>query len=135
MQTFKMRDLGDLNYFLGIKITRRKEVLHMSQGHYLRKVLKKFKMENCAPVKTPVVSQVFQECQSSNLNDSKPYRALIGSFMYACMATRPDICAAVNHFSQYQANPAEEHWKGLKRILRYIPVSYTHLTLPTKRIV
>ena len=36
------------------------------------------------------------------------------------MATRPDICAAVNHFSQYQANPAEEHWKGLKRILRYI---------------
>ena len=79
MQTFKMRDLGDLKYFFGIKITRSKGVLHMSQGHYLRKVLKKFKMENCAPVKTPVVSQVFQESQSSNLNDSKPYRALIGS--------------------------------------------------------
>jgi len=77
-------------------------------------------MENCAPVKTHVVSQVFQKGYSSSLNDSKPYRALIGSLMYACMARRPDICAAVNHLSQYQGNPTEEHWKGLKRVLRYI---------------
>jgi len=36
MQTFKIRDLGDLKYFLGIKITRSKGVLHMSPRHYLR---------------------------------------------------------------------------------------------------
>jgi len=35
MQIFKMRDLGDLKYFLLIKITRSNGVLHMSQGHYL----------------------------------------------------------------------------------------------------
>jgi len=36
------------------------------------------------------------------------------------MATRPDICSAVNYFSQFQSEPTEEHWKGLKRILRYL---------------
>ena len=50
----------------------------------------------------------------------KPYRNVIGSLMYACMSTRPDICAAVNVFSQFQCNGTEDHWKGLKRILRYI---------------
>jgi len=48
------------------------------------------------------------------------YRELIGSLMYACMATRPNICAAVNHFTQFQTNPTVDHWKGLKRVLRYV---------------
>jgi len=120
MQEFKMRDLGDLQYFLGIKITRNEGVLHMSQGSYLRKVLKKFKMDNCASVNTPITSRAFQESQSPSINGQKPYRELIGSLMYACIATRPDICVAVNYFSQFQVDPTEEHWKGLKRILRYL---------------
>jgi hypothetical protein len=40
--------------------------------------------------------------------------------MYACMATRPDICTAVHFYSQFQKNATEEQWKGLKRILKYI---------------
>jgi hypothetical protein len=52
--------------------------------------------------------------------ENKPYRALIGCLMYACLATRPDLCIAVNFFSQYQSKATKALWEGLKRILRYL---------------
>ena len=40
--------------------------------------------------------------------------------MYAALGTRPDICAAVNFYSQFQTCATDVQWKGLKRILRYL---------------
>jgi hypothetical protein len=40
--------------------------------------------------------------------------------MYVMLNTRPDISAAVNYYSRFQGIATEEHWKGLKRILRYL---------------
>ena len=40
--------------------------------------------------------------------------------MYAAIATRPDLSLAVGMLSQYMQNPSNEHWVGIKRILRYI---------------
>ena len=42
-----------------------------------------------------------------------PYLSAVGSLMYAMMCTRPDI-------SRYQCNLGQEHWKEIKRILRYL---------------
>jgi hypothetical protein len=33
-QDFALKDLGDLNYFLGIEVVRTKEALHMTQERY-----------------------------------------------------------------------------------------------------
>lgn len=120
MREFKMRDLGEMSYFLGIKITRCESGIFLSQENYLRKVLAKHKMDLCAPVKTPLEPQPCSEVNSNCIIGNKPYREVIGSLMYACMATRPDICVAVNFYSQFQTNATEEQWKGIKRILRYI---------------
>ena len=49
-----------------------------------------------------------------------PYSSTVGSLMYAMMCTRPDICFAVGLVSRYQSNPRREHWKAVKRILRYL---------------
>lgn len=40
--------------------------------------------------------------------------------MYLTQTTRPDLSFSVNFFSRFQSEPKENHWKGLKRILRYI---------------
>ena len=40
--------------------------------------------------------------------------------MYAMMCTRPNICHAIGMASRYQSNPGQEHWKAVKRILRYL---------------
>ena len=49
-----------------------------------------------------------------------PYRQVIGSIMYAAIATRPDIAFAVSLLSQFLNNPGEAHWQAVKRIFRYL---------------
>lgn len=44
----------------------------------------------------------------------------MGCLTYASLTARPDLSAAVNFFSQFQACPNEEHWVHLKRVLRYV---------------
>jgi hypothetical protein len=53
---FKVEDLGELHYILGmaIKRNRRLRTLSISQAKYLEGVLKRFEMENCKPVSTPL---------------------------------------------------------------------------------
>lgn len=40
--------------------------------------------------------------------------------MLTMICTRPDIAQAVGTISRYMANPGREHWKTVKKILRYI---------------
>jgi hypothetical protein len=44
---FKISDLGELKYFLGIEIVRKEVCLCLSQRKYLLDVLKKFGMSAC----------------------------------------------------------------------------------------
>jgi hypothetical protein len=55
----------------------------------------------------------------------KPYRELVGSLLYAALITRPDICTAINFYGKFQNNATEIHWKGLKRIHRYLKGTIT----------
>lgn len=41
---FKMRDLGNLRYFLGIRIVRTEQTVHLSRGAYIESLLKKLGM-------------------------------------------------------------------------------------------
>jgi hypothetical protein len=49
-----------------------------------------------------------------------PYREMLGSLMYAAVATRPDIAYAVNTLARYQENPGPAHFTALKRIFAYL---------------
>lgn len=51
---FHMKDLGELHSFLGISITRSEKEIMLSQQNYLRNLLKRFKMEDCKSVSTPM---------------------------------------------------------------------------------
>ena len=49
-----------------------------------------------------------------------PYAPPVGSLIFAMICIIPDIAQAVRAISRYMANPGGEHWKIMKRILRYI---------------
>jgi len=117
---FLMKDLGKLQSFLGINIKRTSNALHMSQATYAQKLLKRFGMEECKPVKTSMEIKPPKNVDAEVIDETKPYRELVGCLMYLMLTTRPDLSTAVNHFSRFQSNTTEAHWKGLKRILRYI---------------
>ena len=40
--------------------------------------------------------------------------------MYAQVCTRPDIAYVVGMLGQYQSNPSIDHWKTIKKVLRYL---------------
>ncbi len=49
-----------------------------------------------------------------------PYRAAVGSLMYAAVGTRPDIAFAVGLLAQFLENPGQVHWEAVKRVFRYL---------------
>lgn len=114
MRKFQMRDMGDLSYFLGISITRTDGNLYLDQSAYIDRVLKKFNMEKCKPVNTPIEISPSENLESQSIIGVKPYRELLGSLLYAALVTRPDICTAVNFYGRFQKYATEIQWKGLK---------------------
>jgi hypothetical protein len=54
--TFEMKDMGEANFVLGVKITRdrSKKFLSLSQGTYIKKILERFHMHNSKPIDTPM---------------------------------------------------------------------------------
>eukprot|EP00794_Sanderia_malayensis_P014955 gene14955-biopygen12465 len=121
---FEMDDLGEINYCLGmsIKRDRRNRVLTINQNMYLKNVLKRFQMQDCKPISTPMDpnAKFMKLTNDDEVADKREYQAMIGSLTYASIATRPDLSDAVGILSQFMSNPGQQHVKGVKRVLRYI---------------
>ena len=122
---FKMVDNGNIHYILGMPITRDRpnRVLTISHPNYLLSILKRFKMERCKPVATPLeVGKKLQKTTDEDqiFHDTSLYQQAIGCLRYPATTTRPDIAAAVSSLSQYMSNPSVDHWVGVKRVLRYL---------------
>ena len=113
-QRFEVQDLGELSYVLGmcIKRNRRLRTMSITQTKYFEGVLKRFQMENCKPVSTPLAP--------GSPFDVKTYQTAIGCLTYAATISCPDLSAAVGVLSKYLSRPSAEHYQGIKGILRYI---------------
>ncbi|KAL0387727.1 UNVERIFIED_CONTAM: Retrovirus-related Pol polyprotein from transposon RE2 [Sesamum radiatum] len=120
MKTFEMSDLGLMHFFLGIEINQEKEGIFICQRKYTETLLKKFKMESCKTVTTPLVTgEKYQKEDGSQKVDGSMYRSLIGSLLYLT-ATRPDIMFATCLLSRFMQSPSQVHYAAAKRILRYL---------------
>ncbi|OCB92037.1 polyprotein [Sanghuangporus baumii] len=49
-----------------------------------------------------------------------PYHEMVGSLMYAALATRPDIAFAVTLLSKFSINPGLSHFNALRCIFAYL---------------
>ena len=109
-EEFKMKDLGKLHSYLGLKIDIRDDGIFLSQPVYLKNLLERFNMQDSKPAKTPMeVSSLNEEHSGECITKIKPYRELIGCLMYVMLNTRPDLSAAVNYYSRFQENATEAH--------------------------
>ena len=126
---FEMKDLGPANKILGMQIhrDRNNRKIWVSQKNYFNKILRRFNMQDCKPISTPLPVNL-KLCSSmcpTNEEERKemsriPYASAVGSLMFAMICTRPDIAQAVGAVSRYMGNPGSEHWSIVKRVLRYI---------------
>jgi histone deacetylase 1/2 len=121
-QEFALKDLGDLNYFLGIEVQKVNEGLVLTQAKYAQDILTCVGMANCTGMPTPLSLSEKIIAQNGDLlgpEDSTKYRSLVGALQYLTY-TRPDIAYAVNKVCQYLHAPTTVHWTAAKRILRYV---------------
>nr|GFB22660.1 hypothetical protein [Tanacetum cinerariifolium] len=86
---------------------------------YILDILKRFGLENCDTVLTPMVEQAKLKLDLVGKPvDHTDYRSMIGSLMYVT-SSKPDIMFATCMCTRYQANPNEHHVSAVKRIFRY----------------
>ncbi|KAL0545984.1 hypothetical protein IC582_015888 [Cucumis melo] len=106
---FEMKDVGEANVILSVKIRKNKTSLSLCQSHYVEKMLKKFDSFNVSPVRTPFdASKHLKKSKGDSV--SKPeYANIISSVMYLMNYTRPDIAYAVSRLSRYTHNLDRYH--------------------------
>ncbi len=133
MKIFKMKELGNLNFILGIEVIRNREKgeIKLSQRDYIKTILKRFNAENLSSRVSPLDSSLRllktidgkrdEKEQKNYLRvNQKLYQMIIGSLMYLALGTRPDITFAVTYLSQFSSDPSIIHLVAAERVLRYV---------------
>nr|GEV30471.1 hypothetical protein [Tanacetum cinerariifolium] len=92
-EKFQMSAMGELNFFLGLQVLQKKDVIFLSQDKYVGDILKRFGYLDV--------------------------RSMIGSLMYLT-ASRPDIMFVFYACARHQVTPKECHLYVVKRIFRYL---------------
>ncbi|GJS90882.1 zinc finger, CCHC-type containing protein [Tanacetum coccineum] len=85
-----MKDMGEADVILGIKIKRKNKGIVITQSHYIEKILKKFNHEDCSSVSTPM----------------DPVEKL-----------KPNT---VGRLSRFTSNPSRQHWQAITRVFKYL---------------
>ncbi|PWA92773.1 zinc finger, CCHC-type [Artemisia annua] len=117
---FSMKDMGEADVILGIRIKHESNKISISQSHYIEKVLRKFNYFDCTPVSTPMDTSEKLMPNTGKAVSQLEYSKVIGCLMYAMTCTRPDIAFAVGKLSRYTSNPSAHHWKAVQRVLKYL---------------
>ncbi|KAL0325009.1 UNVERIFIED_CONTAM: Retrovirus-related Pol polyprotein from transposon TNT 1-94 [Sesamum radiatum] len=118
--TFSMKDMGEADVILGIRIIRENKAISISQSHYIEKVLKKFNCFDCTPVSTPMDPSIKLMPNTREVVFQLEYSKVVGCLMYAMTSTRPDIAYAVGKLSRFTSNPSTHHWQAIRRVLKYL---------------
>jgi len=129
-----MKDLGELNYFLGMEVTRDrvKGTIKLSQCKYSADVLRRFGFLNAAPATLPMQPGLKLISKSPELSttvsssiEKYPYREVVGSMMYLQISTRPDLAYAVSYLSRFLNNYDSMHIAAANQLLRYLKGTQT----------
>ena len=104
-QEFQMSLLGELTYCLGLQVQQKKYVIFLSQTNYLKKIMKKYEMEDAKLVCTPMlIGCSLSSNDESPIVNQRAYISMIGSLLYL-RGTRLDIMHVVGIVGRFQANP------------------------------
>ena len=116
---FKVNDMGELNWLLGIQITFTDNRITLSQTTFIDKILNRFSMQDCKPVLTPINSHHpwMAIRDEDKCTDATAYQQIIGSSMYLVTGRRPDLAYTITHLFQFNSSPSTKHLTAAKRVL------------------
>ncbi|KAG8492721.1 hypothetical protein CXB51_010467 [Gossypium anomalum] len=94
--------------------------LDTHQRKYIQDLLKRAHMDQAKGSPTPMTTSTsLSQHVGSAIENESDYRSIVGALQYVVI-TRPDITFAVNKVCQFMYRPLDQHFKAVKRILRYL---------------
>ena len=128
----EMKDLGELNYYLGMKVTRTDDYIQLDQHRYTLDILAKYDYllqghEN-KTFTTPMERDLkLRKFESDKMSDQHadyvarfPYQNIVGALLYLSINTRPDISYAVGVLARFSKYPTVRACKAVLRVLIYL---------------
>src|SRR5581483_8372385 len=104
---FEMSMMGELTFFLGLQVKQSSEGIFINQAKYVQDVLKKYKLSDVSPMRTPMATSLKLHKDTCGTSvEPKLYRGMIGSLLYLT-ASRPDIMFSTCVCAKYQSDPKE----------------------------
>ena len=84
---FKMKDIGILHYCLGVSVNIKDSVLQISQEQYIGTILRKYKLQDCKTVSTPMDLNVklVKDDEYTKTVDAAHYQSMLGSLIYGAI--------------------------------------------------
>jgi hypothetical protein len=122
MQTYAMREIGDVQWFLGIRILRDRDQrrLWLSQDSYIDKIVKRFGLETRKTPDTPMTEPLQKNEGIATAQQIHEYQQKVGSLLYAAIITRPDIALTAAKLSEFVQNPSRQHIDAVDRAICYL---------------
>nr|GFB39572.1 hypothetical protein [Tanacetum cinerariifolium]GFB39581.1 hypothetical protein [Tanacetum cinerariifolium] len=82
VKRFEMGMMGEMKFFLGLQVNQFSNGIFINQSKYILDILKRFRMENCDTVPTPMVEQAKLKLDLVGKPvDQTDYRSMIGSLI------------------------------------------------------
>ncbi|RYP28346.1 hypothetical protein DL768_011228 [Monosporascus sp. mg162] len=133
-QRFHIIDLGELQWFLGMRILRDRKAkkLWLVQDTYWKKLYSRFELSKLEKrhFKVPRWRDLKEYEREAPAASKKLYLEKVGSLLYGAVTTRPDIAEAASHLSRYSKNPSPIHLDAVDEALlhgyhtRYLAIQY-----------
>lgn len=92
---FVIKDLGKINYFLGLEISYTSSGLFIGQSKYAHDILKRAQLVDSNPIATPLVASETLISFSTPFHDPTLYSSRIGALQYLTI-TRQDLSYSMN---------------------------------------
>lgn len=106
---FGVKDLGSLNYFLGLEASSIPGSNFLSQVKYATNVLAHAQLLDSKPVTTPMIVSQRLSSKGAPFANLTFYRSLVGALQYLTI-TRLDIAHSVNSVNQFLHAPTDVHF-------------------------
>ena len=100
---FKMKDLGQLRYCLGIVCEMSDGQICINQRPYIDNLARRFGLSEACGVSTPADAcvKLVADDGVSRPADPKLYQQIVGSLQYAAGGTRPNIAYVVSMIARF----------------------------------